>query len=333
VTSQSRIPNPESRILGDSRLSVSAAVLRDSEGRVLLAQRPVGKAHAGLWEYPGGKLEDGESPAQALARELREELGIDLDPADCVELIRLPWSGSGIDLWLHVLQVRRWRGEPVAHEAQALRWVVMEDLGAFDMPPADRPVAAVLQQPALYAITPEPGVDEFEFLRHFEALLQRGLRRIQLRARSCEAGRLKALARACAERARAAGAELMLNGEIDLARELGLGLHLRASQLGELDARPLPEGQALAASCHDAQELALAEALGVDFAVLGPVRPTASHPGAPALGWEGFVAARCRSPLPVYALGGLQAADFPEARRHGAQGIAGISGFWVEQSN
>src|SRR5690606_4788853 len=133
---------------------------------------------------------------------------------------------------------------------------------------------------------------------------------------------------ACADLARDAGVELLLNGAVELARELGLGLHLRAAQLAEWRERPIGKGLALAASCHDASELALAEALGVDFAVLGPVLSTHSHPESKPIGWAGFAEIRRRSSLPVYALGGLAREDLATAREHGAQGIAAIRGLW-----
>jgi 8-oxo-dGTP diphosphatase len=328
LLSQSRIPNLESRLLNDSRLHVSAALLRDAHGRVLLAQRPEGKAHAGLWEYPGGKVEAGETPARALARELAEELGIAIDADECRELIRIPHAYGERRLWLHVLQVPRWQGEPQPHEAQALRWCEPGALAGLPMPSADKPVAAALLESPRYAITPEPGEDHAAFLAGFEALLAQGHRRVQLRAPRLDADALRALARDCAALAKAHQAELLINGAIDVARELGLGLHLRSAQLHGFDRAAWPQGLPLAVSCHDADELAAAEALGVDFAVLGPLQRTASHPDAVPLGWEGFALARERCGLPVYALGGLGNADLTEARRHGAQGVAAIRAFW-----
>ncbi len=96
-----------------------------------------------------------------------------------------------------------------------------------------------------------------------------------------------------------------------------------------LNQRPaVAAGQAVAASCHDAGELAQAQRLGLDFAVLGPVQATRSHPGAKPLRWDGFAALREQVSLPIYALGGLDAADVAIARHHGAQGVAGIGRFW-----
>jgi 8-oxo-dGTP diphosphatase len=122
--------------------------------------------------------------------------------------------------------------------------------------------------------------------------------------------------------------QVLLNGDIDQARALGIGVHLRAAQLAGLEQRPLEPGQLVAASCHDRGDLQRAEQLGCDFAVLGPVMPTASHPDAPAMGWDAFARLREHCVLPLYAIGGLGLDDLATARAHGAQGIAAIRGFW-----
>lgn len=309
-------------------IPVVAGVLRDAQGRVLLAQRTADRAHAGSWEYPGGKIEAGEAPVAALARELHEELGVAIDQSRCRALIRIPFDYGSRRIDLQVIEVEGFVGEPHGCEGQALCWCTASELHDVPMPAADRPVAAALFDPACYAITPEPGTDDAAFLADFSLLLNSGVRRVQLRARSLDEVRLRHLAIACADLAREAGVELLLNGAIELARELGLGLHLRAAQLADMRKCPIADGLPLAASCHDAAELALAETLGVDFAVLGPVHGTQSHPGAEPIGWAGFADIRRRCSLPVYALGGLGRGDQATARAHGAQGVAGIRGFW-----
>lgn len=317
------------------RTHVVAAVLRDRRGRILLTRRGDGRSFAGAWEFPGGKVEAGETAARALQRELDEELGLRLDPAKLEPLIAVPCRHGDGSLLLDVYETSGWSGRPRGREGQALVWTYPERLREFTMPPADRPVAAALTAPPSYPITPEPdslsGQDEesAEFLLRFEAMLAAGARRIQLRARSLPRERLAPLAGHCLARCREAGTQLLINGEVTLAAELGCGLHLRAVQLMELSQRPLPPELPVAASCHDAAELRHARALGLDFVVLGPVRATPSHPGARALGWPGFARLRETVDLPVYALGGLGPGDLDLARRHGAQGVAGIRAFWT----
>ena len=323
-------------------LHVVAAVLRDARGRVLLARRPEGKADAGLWEFPGGKCEPGETPLDALRRELREELGIAFERAE--PLIRVPVAGDGaaIRLRLDTWQAFGLSAEPQALEHAALAWVEPAELARYPMPAADRPVVAALTRPDRVLVTPEPGEGEdaeADFFATVERALAGGLRRVQLRMAPGpdHPARVARIAVALVSACRSAGASLLLHGleNADLAARLGVGLHLRARELMAPERRiagavatAKAEGRPTCAAVHDADELARADALGVDDLLLGPVRPTPTHPGAPGLGWAGFEALRAQSALPVYALGGVGAGDLAEARRHGAQGVAGIRGFW-----
>jgi 8-oxo-dGTP diphosphatase len=123
------------------------------------------------------------------------------------------------------------------------------------------------------------------------------------------------------------GAKVLLNGDVALAQEVRAdGVQLTSIQLAELKARP--EIDWCAASCHSADELRRAETLGCDFALLSPVLPTKSHPGAPHLGWEKFAAMAAGSTIPVYALGGLNQEDMQTAWQHGAHGIALLRQAW-----
>jgi 8-oxo-dGTP diphosphatase len=305
---------------------VVAGIVRDEQGRVLLAQRPPGKHLAGRWEFPGGKCEAGEAPEHALRRELAEEIGIDTGAVE--PLIAVPWHYPEKSVLLDVYAVRDWRGEAHGREGQAVRWVGIEAMHALPMPPADKPVVTALRLPPHYPITPEPDADEAAFVRGVGQLLKAGETCIQLRCKTASPARLRVLAQAVRDLAVQASAQVLVNEDIELALELGCGVHLPAKQLMRLASRPLPPDRWLAASCHDARELAHAASIGVDFAVLGPVLPTPSHPHAPALGWNRFAELVAQAPLPVYALGGVGSRDLAHAKRAGAQGVAGISGFW-----
>ena len=308
-------------------IHVMAAVITDVRGHVLLARRTDGRDLAGLWEFPGGKREPGESPEQALIRELQEELGITVQVG--APLINVPQEYPDKRLHLDVRQVIAWTGVPRGIEGQALAWITPDKLERYAMPPADRPVVAALRQPDRYLVTPEPGDDDAHWLAALEAALAAGARRVQLRARNLDTQpRWRALAASAVALCRQRNAEVLINGDLALARELGTGLHLRAGQLRDFSARPIEPGIALAASCHDRDDLLQAQALGCDFAVLGSVRSTASHPGGPVLDWEGFATLRESVSLPLYAIGGLSPEDLPQARQHGAQGIAAIRALW-----
>jgi 8-oxo-dGTP diphosphatase len=307
-------------------LEVVAGVIRDARGRILLARRPEGRDLAGLWEFPGGKREPGESPDVALVRELREELGIEVEPG--APLIAVPQQYPDKRLRLDVRFVAAWHGTPQGHEGQALAWVPPHKLASYAMPPADRPVVAALLQPDRYLLTPEPGEDDATWLAALAQALAAGVRRVQLRARHCTPERWRNLVAPAVAACRGAGAEVLVNGDAALAAEFGIGLHLRAAQLRALSQRPLAAGACIAASCHDADELRHAERLRCDFAVLGPVASTASHPGTTPLGWAGFAALREQVSLPIYALGGMGPGDIATARAQGGQGIAAIRGLW-----
>ena len=310
-------------------IEVVAGVITDASGRILLARRTEGRDLAGLWEFPGGKREADETPEAALIRELREELGIDVDLG--APLIAVPQRYPHKRLRLDVRRITAWRGSVRGHEGQALAWVPAQKLAGYAMPPADIPVVAALLQPDRYLVTPEPGGEDAPWLRALEqALATSSIKRVQLRARGCPAARWAVLAREAVRLCRQSGAEVLLNGDPDLAAELGVGVHLRAAQLRTLARRPLCSDAPVAASCHDAHELRLAQELGCDFAVLGAVNLTASHPGVAAMGWDGFARLREDVSLPIYAIGGMSPRDVELARQHGAQGVAAIRGLWPE---
>ena len=378
-------------------VDVAAGVITDARGRILLARRTEGRDLAGLWEFPGGKREPGETPEAALVRELHEELGIVAQVG--AHLITVPQRYPDKRLRLDVRRISRWTGLPRGREGQALAWVPPHKLASYAMPPADIPVVAALLQPDRYAITPTPAAavapagtpatlavpapdnratlvasapatpttlaapppcrsgysrdhtrshtredkpapaappsatapeaTAASWLTGLDATLATGITRLQFRVPGIAPTLYHELATATAERCRRAGAALLLNADIPLARELGTGVHLRASQLAALNGRPpLTEGALLAASCHTAADLEHAARLGCDFVVLGAVKPTATHPGEPGIGWEAFAALRESVSLPVYAIGGLGPEDMDDARRQGAQGVAGIRALW-----
>ncbi|QDE41689.1 Nudix family hydrolase [Luteibacter pinisoli] len=308
-------------------MHVLAGVLVDGAGRILIAQRPPGKHLAGMWEFPGGKVEPGEAPMAALERELDEELGIAVDPLSFEDLIRVPWNYGERSMLLEAVVVRAWTGEPQALEAAAIDWRLPRDIDPAMLAPADRPILAAIWLPEHYPITPaDASVAHASTL--VRAALARGERLLQWRLPGVPVDEVRAGAAALLPEVRRFGAHLLLSRDIEGARALGVGVHLSSAQVRELGERPLPLGSLVGASCHDPDELALASALGCDFATLSPVEPTQSHPDTPPLGWPRFAKWAENASLPVYALGGLAPAEVPMARMHAGQGIAGIRGFW-----
>ena len=311
--------------MNSDRVEVVAAVVERPDASFLLAQRPAGKVYAGYWEFPGGKVEPGEPLAAALARELHEELGIEVERA-------YPWivqdySYAHAEVRLNFFRVRAWRGEPHGKEQQQLAWQHVSTLAVAPLLPANAPVLRALQLPFEYAITRASELGTEAQLRLLEERLAEGLRLIQVREKGMQAQTLARFADDVIARAHACGAQVLINSDIELALRLGAdGVHLNAMQLARLRQRPLLPW--CAASCHNAAELARAQQLGVDFAVLGPVQATPTHPHAQALGWESFAAMVRGSAMPVFALGGMQQGDLETAWHCGAQGIAMVRGSW-----
>jgi len=310
-------------------LHVMAGVLIDAQERVLLAQRPAGREDAGRWEFPGGKCEIGEAPHAALARELEEELGIRIGHTE--PLIRVPQLQRARRLRLEVLRVLSWHGQPQGREGQRLRWQPLADIEPLRMPAADRPALAALRQPPHYWIT-RPDISEVTQLEQaLEFAGALGAQRLQLRLPDLAWDALQTLAAVAARRCRSLGIELLINAPdcrtLALTNALGVGAQMRQSLLMQLRDRPAGLS-VLAASCHDCASLIQAERLGCDFALLSPVQATATHPQAQPLGWERFAELRAAVTLPVYALGGVGPDDLRAARDAGAQGVAGIRGFF-----
>jgi len=314
--------------LTPARIHVVAGVLRDAQGRVLLAQRPPGKHLAGLWEFPGGKCEADEPPIDALARELREEIGIVVDSAR--PLIGVPHHYPDKTILLDVWQVSAYSNVPHPREGQQLAWVEASELDRIEMPPADRPVVTALRMPDRYLITPPLSPDDTDTLvRGIERACRKGIRLIQLRLPGWPGDRLARIARTARNLCRDYGAQLLLSADWRLAAVLGVdGVHLPAAIASALVQRPLPPDRWVGVSCHDAHELAHAARIGADFATLGPLYPTPSHPDAATLGWERFAELAADCPLPIYALGGLETDDIGEAQVSGAQGVAAIRALW-----
>jgi 8-oxo-dGTP diphosphatase len=305
-------------------IDVAAAIVRQPDGRVLLAERPPGKPWAGYWEFPGGKIEPGEQPLAALARELHEELGIELDVA--TPWITFEYAYPEKRVRLHFFRLSRWHGTPYGREGQRLAWEKPDALTVSPMLPANERVLRALNLPPVYAITQAGKFGVEEFMHRLQGALERGVRLFQVRERAMTSQELTRFAQCVVEVAHPYGARVLVNGDAMVAAHVGAdGVHLQSRQLMRL---AVPPCDFWAASCHDARELERAAELGASFVVLSPVLPTASHPGEPGMGWEKFSGLIGNNPLPVYALGGMRLELLDTAMQHGAHGVGLLSGIW-----
>jgi 8-oxo-dGTP diphosphatase len=293
-------------------IDVAAAVILRPDGSFLMARRPAGKLYAGYWEFPGGKIEQGEAPAAAIARELHEELGIDIGAA-------CPWITRVFDyphgtVHLRFFRVFDWKNEPHPREGQDIGWQTLDALVSGPMLPANAPVLASLALPWEYATTNASQLGVPAMLSLLEKRLAGGLKLLQIREPDFP-GR-ETFVRQAIALAHRHGARVLTKSPAADAD----GIHFTAAQLMTLTARP-QRGLA-AASCHTRAELEQAARLGFDFAVLGPVKDKAS------IGWERVAELAADSGIPIYAIGGLAPADLDRARRAGAHGLAMIRGSW-----
>lgn len=308
------------------QVHVAAAVIPRPDGSFLLGQRAPDTFYPGYWEFPGGKVEKDESPHEALVRELQEELGITVRGA-------WPWITRDhvyehANVRLHFFFVPDWEGEIEQRVHSALTWQRAEAPSVGPMLPANAPVLKALRLPHVMGVSnaTELGVDAQ--LAALDKALAKGLRLVQIREGWLEPEIRLEFARQVVTRCRAVGALALVNGEASFAKQIDAdGLHLASVRLAIIDERP--NFAWVGASCHSRTELERAAALGLDYALLGPVCETASHPGAPALGWKRFSEWIAELPMPVLAIGGVSPDALTTARAAGAHGIAAIRSLWL----
>lgn len=307
---------------------VVAAVISNAQGNVLIAKRPDDKHQGGLWEFPGGKLEAGETREQGLARELKEEL--DITVSHCQPLIRFRYDYPDKSVLLDVWHVDAHDGVAHGREGQVIKWVSPTDFDDYDFPRANRPIITAAQLPDRYMVTPEPDPERLdEYLSTLEKALQSGVRLVQYRAKKLPASQWLSHATSVIKLCEHYAAKCIVNTAIDKALEISAhGIHLNSQRLFDFQQRPVAKECLLVASCHSEADLQQAQLIGADFVVLSPVKATASHPEATPLGWQKFSDMVNDISIPVYGLGGMHVDDVDEARQAGGQGIAAIRSLW-----
>jgi 8-oxo-dGTP diphosphatase len=303
-------------------LHVAVGVVSDGQGRILISRRADDMHQGGKWEFPGGKVEAGESIQEALSRELEEELGIQILSAR--PLIQIPYHYPDRYVLLDVWQVEQFEREPEAREGQPFRWVSQDTLPSYEFPAANRPIINAIGLPDRVIITPEDNdlLSSEDKIRDLLTGSESAL--FYLRSSfSRNSDELLSIFAALRDHQR----HRLLSNSPD--QEDGTdGWHLKSRALMDMEARPKDYRGLLSASCHDEYEIRKANALELDFIFISPVQQTRTHPDKRPLGWERFAELTSLAQMPVYALGGLGVEDIPRARSSGAQGVAGIRGFW-----
>jgi len=308
---------------------VVVGVLRQGQ-QLLVAKRRANQSHAHCWEFPGGKVQAGESLQSALQREILEEVG--LSTTGWQPLIGIPWDYDDVTVRLHVFVTESWTGKAAGQEGQEIAWKSLSELNAADFPAANRGILNALNLADRYMISGSFH-DQQDALARLQVALEDGVRLIQLRAKQLEEVEFFELAQqAIALTHQTPGAKMLINGKPEWLAQLPEvdGIQLPSSALMGLTKRPIPDNKLLGVSTHTPVEMAKALELGADFLLLSPVKKTASHPALDGLGWQAFADYVADIPVPVYALGGMKPQDVKTAKQYGGQGISAISGLWPE---
>lgn len=311
---------------------VAVGVIMDNDGKIFIAKRPLDVHQGGLWEFPGGKVDVNETIQQALVRELREELAIEVLASEPLIQIRHHYPDKSVLLDVH--KITRFSGEPCGNEGQPVQWVEPSELNSFEFPAANNPIIAAINLPAIYLITGDFHSNS-DFSDRLASALKAGVRLVQLRVENLDLSLHRPLLDIIAAAVEAFPVSVIINCSpfqfsqiVAIYPGIKFGLHLNGLNAAKTNARPVGQSILLGVSCHNAEEIAHAQKIGADYLLLSPVLSTKSHPDAIPIGWDSFAKLVELANVPVYALGGVGEAQIPMAHANGAQGIAGISAWW-----
>lgn len=312
----------------ETRIHVAVGVIYNPDkSKVLIAKRTAKQHLAGFWEFPGGKVEQDEDIASALIRELDEELGIVVKEAKQFTTVLYDYPDKKVllDVW----QVHEWSGEPKSRENQEIAWSTISELNNYDFPEANKHIIQTLSLSPIYLISQKTYKNESKLLSIVDECFSVGIRSFQLRLDFRQEPEFSALLNRVNKLAKKYDAKLILNGTpADIENFYVDGIHLKSKELLNYESRPISEKYILGASCHNEEELVLAEKLNVNYAFISPVLRTNSHPEETAIGWDRFYKMRKKVKFPVYALGGMTPADIEIAKYYDAYGVAMISAIW-----
>ena len=305
-------------------IEASVGIIFNESFQLLMAERPQSKTWSGWWEFPGGKIEKGETPLEALKRELKEEIGISV--IDAEKWIVRKYAYEDYEVILHFYKVTQWSGNIEAKEEQKISWVLPDNNVVSPILPANDLIFKAISLPDIYAIT---NAYEYSgnFLNKVEQQLNNGLGLIQIREKAISKNAFIELTKEIIQMAGNFDAKVMINSDINLAYKLNAdGVHLNSSLLHRLS--EIPKDLIVSASCHSARDIEKAMTMDVSFVVLSPVQKTQSHPNSTPIGWDSFSKITQNYSIPIYALGGMKQNDIENAFNAGAIGIASQRAIW-----
>ncbi|MDH5396099.1 MAG: Nudix family hydrolase [Gammaproteobacteria bacterium] len=309
---------------------VAVCVIKDRHGHFLIARRHADSHQGGLWEFPGGKIEKGESVLQALKRELDEETGLQLISAS--PLIRIHHDYGDKLVLLDVWNIDEYSGFASGKEGQEIRWIKLNEFELYQFPVANIPIIMAINLPDKYMITGE-FKDEKDLLLRVQNALDKGINLIQFRAHGLDIDLYLDYAKKIYNLCQVKKSKLILNMSVEnykkyCANAFSDGIHLTSHELELCSVNTIDIPGLVSASLHNVDDLLRAHQCDISFAVLSPVKKTLSHPERQPIGWENFYEITEQAKLPIYALGGMCYGDITPAKNNGAQGVAAIGTFW-----
>ena len=306
-------------------VNVSVAVLINNNRQVLLGQRLHPKSWEGWWEFPGGKIEKGETSVDALYREIDEEIGVKI--TQFKKWVIRKYSHGGNDITLHFFKVYGWEGEVTSKENQKLVWTHLQNPNVSPILPANLFIQKAFDLPKYYAITNLSETSKKVFFNQLQNRISNGLKMIQVREKNISFDEFKIFSNEVIKICKPKGVKVIINSDVNLAYEIKAdGVHLRSKDL--ISIKKIPKNLIVSASCHTQEEIYIAEKLNINFLVLSAIKKTLSHPDIKPIGWDEFEKIVNRVNTPIYALGGLGVNDYSVALENGAIGIASQRSIW-----
>lgn len=312
--------------MADNVLHVAVGVIVNTEHEVLISKRSSDAHQANRWEFPGGKIEQNESPEEALSRELKEELGIDVLASNFLNSIHYDYGDKFV--CLHTYIINHFSGTPAGLEGQPVQWVKIDELQNYHFPDANVAIINALQLPYIIQITGYFSSLE-DLLLKSKKCIESGVRVLQFRAHDIDESTYIQYAKSLLELCQSYNVKLVLNRTLAVLKLVDVdGLHLNRYEMMKYNKRPCPMNKLLSVSCHNEEELNHAEKLLADYCFLSPIKSARSHDAGTELGLEKFSVLAAKCTVPVYALGGMSNHDVNEVVSHNGRGVAMISGNW-----
>lgn len=298
-------------------------VLRNKDQEILIAERKKDQFMAGFWELPGGKIEANESRQQTITRELKEELGLEVEQLSLHQTMVHRYEDRIVKLSIY--NIDQYQNIPAGIEGQTIAWTKINDLNTYNLLPTMKAFIDSITLPDKYWITPSKNHQSDEWLAKFEQKLTKNTRLIQLRSKNTlDSLFIAELHNKCKRN----NTKLLLNTVNKTFNEPYCdGYHLTTAEMLTLNKRPCTNDKLLGTSTHNLKEALQAQSIGVDFVVISPVQATKTHPDTFPIGWDNAKKVVDKLNIPVYFLGGMGEKDLVKTLKLGAQGIAGVSAF------